>query len=260
MGLIDKQTLVSKLAPPLDTFLATQLVDEFVKLERRYILRDWEPAELDGGHFSEILARILYHLDSANLDLGRDFGECSKYIHNDQVTHRIARDDAKMLFMALTVVHKFRSKRGVGHVSPTYTANHMDARYMMEAVRWAMMETLRVFWTGDREAAAKAVRELLRFDVPCVGKFENVLLVQRTDLHPEDEILVLLHYAGEQGFTRRELGQYAMCAPPAVTKAIDALTSAKRRAVIEIAGGRFVITDLGNKRLREELAEKLLVE
>jgi len=260
MALIDKSTLVAKLAPPFDTFLATQLVDEFVKLERRYILRDWEPAELDGGHFCEILGRILYHRDSGNLDLGRDFGDCSKYIHNDQVSHGIDRDDAKMLFMVMTVVHKFRSKRGVGHISPTYTANRMDARYMMEAVRWAMVETLRIFWTGDREAAARAISELLRFDVPCVGQFENVLLVQRTDLRPEDEILVLLHYAGEQGFTRRELGQYAMCAAPAVTKAVDALTSAQRREVVQVADGRFVITDLGSKRLREDLASKLLLE
>src|SRR5262245_2788352 len=131
MPLVDKATLVAKLSPPFDTFLATQLVDEFVNLERRYILRDWEPAELDGGHFSEILGRILYHQDSGNLDVARDFGDCSKYIHNDAVPHNIDRDAAKMLFMVITVVHKFRSKRGVGHVSPVYTANHMDARYMM---------------------------------------------------------------------------------------------------------------------------------
>lgn len=260
MGLIEKQTLISHLAPPFDTFLATQLVDEFVKLERRYILRDWEPAELDGGHFCEILGRILYHQDSGNLDLARDFGDCSKYIHNDNVIHNINRDDAKMLFMTASVVHKFRSKRGVGHVSPTYTANHMDARYMMEAVRWAMTEVLRIFWVDDRNAAARTISELLRFDVPCVGKFESVLLVQRTDLHPEEEILVLLHYAGEQGFNRRELGQYAMCSAPAITKAIDALTSSKSREVIQVNDGRFVITDLGQKRLRENLVEKLLLE
>jgi hypothetical protein len=260
MALIDKATLVAKLAPPFDTFLATQLVDEFVSLERRYILRDWEPAQLDGGHFCEVLGRILYHQDAGNLDVGRDFGECSKYIHNDQVNHGVSRDDAKMLFMALTVVHKFRSKRGVGHVSPTYTANHMDARYMMEAVRWAMVETLRIFWTGDREAAAKAIQELLRFDVPCVGKFEDVLLVQRTDLHPEEEILVLLHYAGQRGFTRRGLGKDAKCSPTAVTRAIDALVSPERREVVQVADGRFILGDLGQKRLREQLAGKLLLE
>jgi hypothetical protein len=260
MALIDKTTMVARLAPPFDTFLATQLVDEFVSLERRYILRDWEPAELDGGHFCEILARILYHQDSGNLSLDRDFTQCGEYIENDQVPHTNRRAEKKMLFMVLAVVHKFRSKRGVGHVSSTYTANHMDARYMMEAVRWAMVETLRIFWTGDRDAAARAISELLRFDVPCVGRFEDVLLVQRTDLRPEEEILVLLHYAGEQGFARRELGQNAKRTPPAITKAIDLLTSPQRREVVQVADGRYIITDLGNKRLRENLAEKLLLQ
>jgi hypothetical protein len=203
---------------------------------------------------------MTYHQDSGNLDRSRDFGECSRYIQNDHVPHAVNRDDAKMLFMVATVVHKFRSKRGVGHVSPTYTANHMDARYMMEAVRWAMTEVLRIFWTGDRDAAARAISELLRFDTPCVGRFDDVLIVQRTDLHPEEEVLVLLHYAGEQGFNRRDLGHHAMCSPPAVTKAVATLTSPKNRQAVRVKDGRYVITDLGQRRLRENLAAKLLCE
>ncbi|HVV73969.1 MAG TPA: hypothetical protein VHI52_21120 [Verrucomicrobiae bacterium] len=260
MPLIGKAGLISKLSPPLDNFLVDQLVDEFTSIERRYILRDWEPAELDGGQFAEILGRILHHIDSGNLDRGRDFADCARYIENDGVVHNVARADAKMLFMVITVLHKFRSKRGAVHISPTYQANHMDARYMVEAVRWAMVETLRIFWCGDREAAATAIRELLRFDVPAVGKFEEVVLVQRIDIRPDEEILILLHYAGEGGFTRRQLGSYAMSPAPRVTEALTHLQSAKMKQVVEVGGGRFVLTDLGQKRIREELAGKLVLE
>lgn len=260
MGLIEQQTLVARLSPPLDIFLTEQLVKEFVSIERRYILQDWEPAELDGGQFCEIAGRVLYHRDSGNLDRARDFGDCNKYIHNDQVNHNLNRDDAKMLFSVLSVVHKFRSKRGAVHVSPTYEANHMDSRYMVEAVRWAMTEILRVFWTGDREAAATAIRELLRFDVPAVGKFEDVIIVQRTDLKPDEEILVLLHHAGENGFNRRQLGMYSSCSASSVTKAIENLISAAQRQIVKLADGRFMLTDLGHKRIREQLARKLLVQ
>jgi hypothetical protein len=45
VGLVEKAALVSSIAPPLDGFLASQLLDEFVSLERRFIQRDWEPAE-----------------------------------------------------------------------------------------------------------------------------------------------------------------------------------------------------------------------
>ena len=59
MALIEKNKLLASLSPPLDHLLANQLVEEFVSAERRFIQRDWEPAELDGGQFCEILARIL---------------------------------------------------------------------------------------------------------------------------------------------------------------------------------------------------------
>lgn len=260
MGLIEKQTLVARLSPPFDDLLAKQLVDEFFSLERRYILRDWEPAELDGGQFSEILGRILYHLDSGNVDRKHDFGDCEKYINNDNVAHLLHRQDAKLLMVIARTVHRFRSTRGAVHISPTYQANQMDSRYMVEAVRWAMTETVRIFWTGDQESAASAIRELLRFDVPAVGKFEDIVIVQRTDVRPDEEILLLLHYAGEKGMTRKELGMYAQCSAVNVTRAIGVLESPQRRQVIQTTAARYILTDLGHKRIREELAEKLLLE
>lgn len=261
MGLIEKRTIIARIAPPLDTLLATQLVDEFVSMERRYIQRDWEPAELDGGQFCEVLARALYHYDSGNLNQSKPFDDCLKYIEEERNPHALTpRHDAIHLAKVLRTVYKFRSQRGAVHISPTYTPNHMDAKYLIEAVRWCMNETMRTFWGGDRERVAKAIRELLQFDVPCVGVFEDVIVVQRTDLTPEEEVLVLLHYAGEQGFTRSDLGRYCLAAPPRVTEALQHLTSARCRQVVNLSTGRFRLTDLGSKRIREDLAEKLLLQ
>ena len=39
MGLVEKTALLKSIAPPLDTLLANQLLDEFVSLERRFILQ-----------------------------------------------------------------------------------------------------------------------------------------------------------------------------------------------------------------------------
>jgi hypothetical protein len=260
MPLINKSTLLQEIAPPLNGSLASQLIDEFVSLEKRFVLRDWEPAELDGGQFCEILSRILYHIDSGNLNVRRSFEDCLDYIMNQQVAHHInPRHDALHLEKVLRVIYKFRSQRGAVHISPSYQANHMDARFMIEAVRWAMNETLRIFWNGDREAVAKAIREILQFDVPCIGKFEDVLLVQRTDLTPEEEILILLHYAGEAGMSRNEVGHHAQLPAPTVTRTLQALTSPDCRQVV-FAGSQYRLTGLGAKRVRENLAEKLLIE
>jgi len=136
----------------------------------------------------------------------------------------------------------------------------MDARLMVENVRWAMNETLRVFWKGDRDAVAKAIRELLQFDVPCIGVFDEIVIVQRTDLIPEEEILLLLHYAGETGFSRNDLGRYAQCSAPSVTRSLQKLVGQKYRQVVMLKSGRYRLTDLGSRRIRDNLTDKLLLE
>jgi hypothetical protein len=261
MGLVEKSALVAGISPPLDPLLANQLVDEFVSLERRFIQRDWEPAELDSGQFCETLARVLYNKDSGNVSLGKKFEECWGYIENQQVPHKIdPRGDALNLVAILKAVYKLRSKRGAVHISPTYGPNQMDAKFMIEAVRWSMNETLRIFWQGDKEHAAKAIREILQFDVPCVGVFADVVLVQRTDLELTDEILVLLHFAGESGFSRTVLGRHLMAASPRVSEGLSWLCSTGVRQCVKLSNGNFRLTDLGSKHVRENLAEKLLVQ
>lgn len=261
MPLVEKLALVKAIAPPLDAFLATQLLDEFVSLERRFIQRDWEPAELDGGQFCEVLARLLYHQDSGNLNLNKPYEECVKYVEADQVSHAIQpRRDALHIAAVIKVAYKFRSQRGGVHITATYQANQMDAKLIIEMVRWLMNETLRIFWQGDREKVAKAIREILQFDVPCVGKYEDQLMVQRVDLNVDQECLVMLHYAGEVGFSRTELGKWVRFPAPRISEALKRLTSPSVRQVIVLPSAFYRLTDLGSKYIREQLTDKLLVQ
>jgi len=263
MGLVEKKAVVSALSPPLDRFLATQLLDEFVSMERRFIQRDWEPTELDGGQFSEILARILFHQDSGRVDLNKKFNDCLLYVEDEESRNAHAlqpRQQGLHLAKVLRTIYKFRSQRGAIHISPTYKPTHMDSKFLIESVRWCLNETMRLFWSGHKEDAAKAIREILQFDVPCIGTFEGALLVQRTDLTAEEEVLVLLHYAGEVGFSRKELGRCCMKSAPAITTALKNLCAGDYREVLQVSDGSYRLTDLGSKRIREELAEKLLLQ
>jgi hypothetical protein len=236
------------------------MVSGFRDLEKRFILGDWEPTELDGGQFAEILARIIYHTDSGSLSPKKDFGECVSYLENDTLPHKIApRHDAIHISRVLRTIYKFRSQRGAVHISPVYSANRMDAKLMVEGARWLMLETLRLYLRVPREEAARIIEELLQFDVPCVGNFEGCLLVQRTDLTTEEELLVLLHYAGQSGFSRKELGIHARRSAPSVTTALQKLESASSREII-LVGGRYRLTDLGSKRVREKLGDKLFLQ
>ena len=259
MGLVERNQLVSQLSPPLDHLLATQLVDEFTSIERRFIQRDWEPTQLDSGQFAEIASRILYHQDTGTLNYTKSVAECTGYLLNDTLNHLLPRQDAIHFAKVIQTIYKFRSARGAVHISPTYTPNHMDSKYLVEAVRWSMNELLRLFWSGNREDVAKTIREILQFDVPSIGVFGDIILVQRTDLKTEEELLILLHYAGEEGFTRTEIGRHLMSKPPTITQNLQKLCSATYRQVVFLSSGHYRLTDLGSRRIREELADKLLL-
>jgi hypothetical protein len=260
MALVEKARLLAKLSPPLDPTLAGQLLDEFISLEKRFILGDWEPAELDGGQFAEILARIIYHIDSGTLNPKKDFEQCVTHLESETVRHQInPRSDVTHICRVLKLLYKFRSARGAVHITPKYSANRMDAKLMVEGARWLMLETLRLFLQVPQEEAARVIEELLQFDVPCVGNFKGSLLVQRTDLTIEEELLVLLHYAGQSGFSRKELGVYAKRSAPSVTTALQKLTSPSNREII-LVDDFYRLTDLGAKRVREKLGDKLLLQ
>jgi hypothetical protein len=261
MGLTSTQNIINGICPPVDNTLANELLNEFISMERRFVLRDWEPTELDGGQFAEILGRIIYHLDSANLSLSKGIDECYRYIENDTVNHNILpRSDAKHIMYVLRTIYKFRSQRGSVHISTTYKPNHMDSKYSIEAVRWCFNEFLRIVWLGNREELAKAIRELLRFDVPCIGIFDSKVLVQRTDLSAEDEIIILLHHAGEEGYKRDQLLMSSQISSQKLTAVLSRLSSTQQRKILSKNDGCYVLTDLGNKYLRDNLGDKLILE
>lgn len=257
---MDKTSLLTQISPPVDTELADTLIDEFISLERRYLLSDWEPATLDGGQFTEIAARITYHIDSGNLNLRKQFDACLKYVEDESRQHSFRkRREALHLAKVLRTIYKFRSQRGAIHIDPDYSANELDATFVMGAVRWVMSELLRIFWSGDRTAVAKAIREIVRFDVPAVLNVDGRNMVLRTDCSAEEEVLILLHNAGEEGASRTSLGQGVGKSAPSVSNALTRLCSTTCREAVKRNDGNYVLTPLGSKRVREQLSDKLMI-
>lgn len=263
MPYLDKTSLLAGLVPPLDSVLAEQMLDEFVSLEQRFVLREWEPATLDGGQFAEVCARILYHQDSGNLSRRKGVNLCLKYVedpNNANPHHYQDRKSSLHVAKVIRTIYKFRSDRGAVHIDPTYTANHLDSKLVLENSRWALSELLRVFWTADREQVARVVRELAQYDIPVIGVYDGVPLVQRGDLSTEEEVLVLLHYAGQDGLSRKAIGRSCMKSPASVTRALSSLCSPSRREATKLANGNYRLTDPGIRRVIQSLGGKLTIQ
>lgn len=260
MALTTKAILIEGISPPLDKQLCEQVISEYISQEKRYFLADWEPATLDGGQFVEAASRILYHQDSGKLDRRKKVDDCLKYVEDPKGLnphHLPDRKSGLHLARVLRTVYKFRSDRGAVHIDPVYTANQLDSRLVIENSKWILSEILRLFWSGNRQQVAKAIREILEYEIPAVGRYEDQLLVQRRDCTAEEETLLLLYVSGEVGLSRTDLGRFVRKAASKVTEAIQSLEG--RREIVQLRSANYRLTDLGVKRVMKELASKLVL-
>jgi hypothetical protein len=247
--------LASSLARCIDGTLALQLFAEAVDVEESFALKRWKYTELDGGRFAEVAARIIYSVDAQNVSLTRGVDECLKYIDNQSVSHAFPeKQSAVHLSKVIRSIYKLRSQRGAVHVSPTYSANEIDSRLVVESVRWILAEILRIFVTTDREVLASVVQELARFPQPLIRNYGGQPLLQSISFTTEEEVLIhLLHE--RQGMTMPQLVQVIPKDSTGVRKAVKRLAEAKVRQVVA-SGSIWEITDLGVTRAEDRILKE----
>ncbi|MET9264133.1 hypothetical protein [Amycolatopsis sp. NPDC004079] len=244
--------LINLLGSATDETLASQLFEEAVKLEEAFALRKWQHTELDGGRFAEVAARIIYGVDSGKFNLSKGVDECLKYLDNSNVRHLFPDiKSANQIAHIARAIYKLRSQRGAVHVSPTYTANEIDSRFVVEGVRWILAEILRVFVTTHISTLVEAIEELSRFPQPLIRAYGGQPLVQSVSLTTEEEILAhLLH--NREGLTQQRLVDIIPKDASGVRRSIKNLSSAKKRQIVS-TGEKLQITDLGITRIEARL-------
>jgi hypothetical protein len=244
--------LVAALGLATEPRLAAQIFQEATDLEEAFALKRWKYTELDGGRFAEVAARIIYGIDSGRFNLTKGVDECLKYLDNDQVPHHFPdRQSANQLTRILRAVYKLRSQRGAVHVSPTYTANEIDSRMVVEGVRWVLAELLRIFVTSDQGALVAAIEELSRFPYALIRNYGGQPLVQNIHLTAEEEVLVHL-LNNREGMIVSRLIQVIPKDPTGVRRAVKNLAGGKVRQVVSV-GDKWQITDLGIGRIESRL-------
>lgn len=248
--------LASALAVSIDGKLASQLVEEAVSLEEAFILRKWKYTELDGGRFAEVAARIVYSVDSGNVSLSKSVDDCLKYVDNQQVVHNFPEPQAAIhLAKVIRAIYKLRSQRGAVHVSPTYTANEIDSRLIVEAARWVLADILRIFVRSSRDEVAAIIRALARFPHPLIRIYDGLPLLQSVSFTTEEEVLAhLLNSDG--GLTIGELIAAIPKDQSGVRRAVKKLAGPDLRQIVP-RSGRWIITDLGISRIEDRITREL---
>ena len=248
-------SLAPALSAATEPTLATQLFRAASQLEEAFALKKWQHTELDGGRFAVVAARIIYGVDSGLFNLSKGVDECLRYVENATVPHAFPDPkSAHQLVYMLRSIYKLRSQRGAVHVSPTYTANEIDSRMVVEGVRWVLAELLRVFVMTDQPALVATIEELSRFPQPLIRIYGGQPLIQSVKFTAEEE--VLLHLLHERpGLSLTQLIRVIPKDQSGTRRGVRRLAEGKVREIVQV-GDRWEITDLGVVRIEARILEE----
>jgi hypothetical protein len=239
--------------------LRDPLISCFNEVARNFAEHRWEPAELNGGKFSEVVYTIL---DGA---LGGAFAAtpskpsnmvdaCRLLENRPPIAGRVGDRSLRILIpRMLPVLYEIRNNRGVGHVGGEVDPNYQDAVAVYQMTSWVMAELIRVFHQVSIGDAQEAVNSLVDRKHPIVWQSDGMRRVLDPSLSKRDQTLLLLYSSG--GWVEEtELVSWVE---------YSNLTQYRNRVIVPLHESRLVeydknlrrvqMTPLGSKAVEEEL-------
>ena len=173
--------------------LRDPLLEEYRSIVQNYFERRWNPAELSGGRFSEIVYTILDGHAKGTYAVApakpTNFVAACRALEGNAAAPRSFQILIPRLLPAL---YEIRNNRGVGHVGGDVDPNHMDATAVLANANWVMAELVRVFHSLSVSEAQEVVDALVEQRVPLVWEVGGLKRVLDPKLGLKDQILALL--------------------------------------------------------------------
>lgn len=171
-----------------------ELLRAFDEIVAHYRARRWEPSELNGGKFSEVVYSILRgHVDGkfpASPSKPKNMVDACKSLEQATSFPRSVRIQIPRMLVAL---YEIRNNRNVGHVGGDVNPNHMDAAAVLAMARWILAELIRAFHGLTVDEAELVVEALTVRDVPAIWEVGSVRRVLVPNLATNDATLLLLY-------------------------------------------------------------------
>ncbi|MBI2858770.1 MAG: hypothetical protein HYX90_06810 [Chloroflexi bacterium] len=173
--------------------LRKPLIDEYNSIVHNYLEGRWEPSELSGGKFCEVVYTILEGFASGNY---KDSPvKPDNFVAACRTLEKMganARSFQILIPRILPALYEIRNNRGVGHVGGDVDSNHIDATAVLSVSSWIMAELIRVFHDISIEDAQRLADSLIERRTPLVWHSGDIRRVLNPDLGLRDQVLVLL--------------------------------------------------------------------
>ncbi len=189
----------TKILAGLPSGLRDPLLESYKEIGRNFLEHRWEPAELNGGKFCE----VVYSIIAGNLsgkyparpskpkDMLKD---CRALEMTPPDPKRVGDRSLRILIpRVLPALYEIRNNRGVGHVGGEVDPNYMDATAVYTMASWVLAELVRVFHSVSTKDAQDAVDSLVERKHPLIWEIEDVKRVLDPEMPKSDQALLLLY-------------------------------------------------------------------
>src|SRR5258708_576089 len=165
---------LSRVLAGLPKALRDTLLESFQEIMSNYLERRWEPSELNGGKFCEVVYSIINGALKGSFPTSASKpanmrAACRALESEPPDASRVGDRSLRLLIpRVLPVLYEVRNNRGVGHVGGDVTANHMDAEFVQAMASWIMAELVRIFHGVTTEEAQQTVDALIERKSPII--------------------------------------------------------------------------------------------
>jgi len=179
--------------------LRVPLLERFTEIARNYAEHRWEPSELNGGKFCEVVYSVLVGSLSGNFPTSpakpNNMVQACRDLEGLPANPNHAGDHSLRILIprVLPVLYDIRNNRGVGHIGGDVNPNHLDATAVYGMSSWVLAELVRIFHAVSTEEAQETVDALIERKHPLIWEFEGMRRVLDPRMSKGDQALLLLH-------------------------------------------------------------------
>jgi len=179
--------------------LRDPLLQSYEEIARNYTERRWEPSELNGGKFSEVVYTII--VGSIKNTFASKPAKPSNMVKACRDIENLPADPSRVGDQSLRILiprmllglYEIRNNRNVGHLGGDVDPNFSDATAVFSIANWVLAEIIRIFHAVSTDEAQATVDELVERKHPLIWEVEGVRRVMDPDMNKTDQTLLLLY-------------------------------------------------------------------
>lgn len=191
----------TKILAGLPVGLRDALFKTYLEIAANYLEHRWEPSELNGGNFCEVIYTIIdgsiRGVLAAKPSKPNDMVKACRALEILPANSKRVGDRSFRILIPrmLPALYEIRNNRGVGHVGGDVDPNFLDATAVYGMASWVLAELVRIFHNVSTEEAQETVDALVERKVPLVWELDDLKVkrVLAPSMSNHDQTLILLN-------------------------------------------------------------------